>query len=207
MFISFYRPNRANKGFACSFNYSAKDDCLFGQILKQSGWDDAKKIGSFAASRKDPSKNTTIKIEWVEVGAILDCIERGREFKSFHDGDRQTKAIAFTPWMAQPMDGKPAAQKGYSFSVSVGDKEDSTTKNAFYIGFNFWEAREVREFLIYAMHKHFDALDKAFVKGGARAEDNAVELPEPEGVPVKVAAVVDPVVAAEGGDTDALAGF
>lgn len=153
--LALYHPNKNNTGFACSFSQSAKDNTVFAGIIKQASWDAEKKIGSFAASRKDPTKDVSIKLAQVEVAAILDCLDRNRPFSSVHDGDKQMKGIQFVPWLSKPSEGEKPVQKGYSFSINITDKQDSTAKNALYIGLNFSEARLVREYLVHCLQKAF----------------------------------------------------
>ena len=158
--IHIYHPNKAVKGFACSFWYSDRDGNLYATLIKQSGWDDTNQVGTFKASLEDPTKKVNIKLSDVEACAILDCIERNRPFSSFHQFDEAPKSIQFVPWMVTPpsdMDGDklPPTQKGYSFTVVINDKSDASKKNSFYIGLTFAEARLIREFLIHFLHIGF----------------------------------------------------
>lgn len=153
--IHIYHPNKAVKGFACSFWYSEKDDTLFATLIKQAGWDEKTQNGLFKESLNDPTKKVNIKLDYVEAAAILDCVERNRPFKTFHDNEESPKTIQFVPWMSQ--DATPVI-KGYSFSVTVGSKQDSAFKNSFYIGLTFAEGRLIREFLINSIHKHFNRI-------------------------------------------------
>jgi len=153
--IQLYHPNKNNTGFACSFSQSDKDNTIFATLLKQAGWNAQQGIGTFKESRNDPKKNVNIKLETVEATAILDCIDRGRAFSTMHDGEKQIKCIQFSPWMNKVAEGEKPTQRGFSFSISVTDKDDSTTKNSFYIGLTFAEARLIREFLVFALAKSF----------------------------------------------------
>lgn len=154
--IHIYHPNRNNSGFACSFSQSNKDGTIFATLIKQAGWDGEKQVGSFKDSRNDPTKNVNIKLGEVEVAAILDCIERNRPFSTVHDSDKSIKTIKFEPWMNKPAapTDKPS-QRGFSFSVTSADKQDSTTKNSLYIGLTFAEGRLIREFLVFALQSQF----------------------------------------------------
>lgn len=155
--LALYKPNSKNTGHACSFSQSPKDGTIYSSLIKQSSWNDVKKIGSFANSRNDVTKNVSIKLSQVEVAAILDCLERNRPYSTLHDSDKQQKSIQFTPWINKPMnEGEKPVQKGFSFSISVTDKQDSTTKNAFYIGINFAEGRLIRAYLDNALKKSFE---------------------------------------------------
>lgn len=109
-------------------------------------------VGTFKNSKSDPTKNVNIKLGQVEVAAILDCLDRSRSFSTMHDGDKTIKSIKFETWMSK--DEKPV-QKGYSFSITISDKQDSTSKTSLYIGLSFAEGRLIREFLISALQTQF----------------------------------------------------
>jgi hypothetical protein len=160
--IHIYHPNKAVKGFACSFWFSHKHNSFFATLIKQSGWDDQNQNGTFKDSLKDPNKKVSIKLSEIEVCSILDCVERNRPFSTFHDAEESPKSISFTPWMAAAGasaidDDTPAKtqQRGFSFSIVVNPK-DETKKNSFYIGLTFAEGRYIREFLIHYLHHQFD---------------------------------------------------
>lgn len=150
--LHIYKPNKNNTGHACSFSQSDKDGTIFATLIKQSGWDTTNQIGTFKDSRNDPMKNVNIKLGQVEVAAILDCLDRSRAFSTMHDSDKSIKSIKFEPWMSK--EEKPL-QKGFSFSITTTDKQDSTSKNSLYIGLSFAEGRLVREFLMFALQKSF----------------------------------------------------
>lgn len=161
-----YHPNKNNTGFACSFSQSDKDNTIFGSLIKQATWDANNQIGTFKGSKADPTKNVNVKFEDVEVAAILDCLDRNRPFSTVHDGEKSMKAIKFEPWLERLSEesikeGKKPNQKGFSFSVTVTDKQDSTTKNSFYIGLTYAEGRLIREYLIFALSKSFEVSVKA----------------------------------------------
>lgn len=159
--IHIYHPNKNNSGFACSFSQSDKDGTIFASIIKQSGWDATNQVGTFKDSKNDPNRNVNVKLGAVEVAAILDCLDRNRGFSTVHDGDKTMKGIRFEPWVNRLSEesikaGEKPVQRGYSFSITVGNKEDTTApKNSFYIGLNFPEGRLVREFLMFALQKSF----------------------------------------------------
>jgi hypothetical protein len=156
--LHIYHPNKSVKGFAASFWYLDKEDSVFATLIKQAGWDNATSTGTFKDSLQDPNKKVNIKLSFTEVAAILDCVERNRPFSNYHDFDEKPKTIKFEPWFTT---GENPVQRGYSFSIVVGDKQDSTVKNPFYIGLTFAEAREIREFLIHIFHMHFRKLEKS----------------------------------------------
>lgn len=150
-----YHPNKNITGFACSFSNSERDNVVFATLVKQSGWDAQSQNGTFKASLDDPTRHVNIKLSDTEISAICDCIERNRPFSSFHDNDKNPKGIKFEPWLSKPTDGSAPVVKGYSFSIVVGDKQDTTYKNPFYIGLTFPEARLIREYLLFSLQRHF----------------------------------------------------
>lgn len=151
--IALYKPNKANKGFACSFNVPTDFSCVYATLLRQYSWNDESKTGSFRENRNDPENRVNIKLSFTEAAAILDCLERNRDFSAYHDADRP-KSIKFEVWK----DKVSNTPKGYSFSVTVSDKQNANYKNSLYLGINFAEGRLLREFLTYAMRKHFKAV-------------------------------------------------
>ena len=155
--ISLYHPNKSNTGSACSFSQNAKDGTIWAALVKQDTWDAEKRIGSFLGSRGNPEKHINIKLGVAEVGAILDALDRFRPFSTVHVTDKDTKSINFSLWLSKP--DKPEDQpvpKGYSFVITLTNKEDTTKKTPFYIALTFGEGRLIREFLIYSLQKAFE---------------------------------------------------
>jgi len=163
--IAFYHPSKSGKGFASSFQYSKKDNTVYAQIIKQYGWDDESQTGTFKESMKDPNKKISIKLSPIEVSAIIDCIERNRTFKTFHDNSEFPKTINFSQWIMGDV------SKGFSFSVGISSKQDSEFKNSFYIGLTFPEARYLREYLVFC-------LNEIFINAGASQYNPATSVVE-----------------------------
>jgi hypothetical protein len=180
--IHVYHPNKASKGYAASFWQSEKDNTVFATIIRQSGWDAQRQVGIFKDNIENPEGKVNIKLNDFEVGAILDCIERGRPFTTFHDHDNTPKSINFTPWVDQS-----GNSRGYSFTITVTSKQDSAYKNAFFIGLTYAEARVIREFLIFALHKSFRRLAPAQIKPTPRPP-----VPVEENGPDDVEGAIEP---------------
>lgn len=154
MSVHVYHPNKSNTGFACSFS-QAPDGTIYATLLKQSTWDSENQIGTFKDSKNDPNKNVNIKLGAVEVAAMLDCLDRNRGFSAPHDSDKQIKSISFTPWFNKVDEGEKPTQRGFSFSISVKNKEGDTTPISFFIGLTLPEGRLLREYLIFTLQQNF----------------------------------------------------
>ncbi|MSR88011.1 MAG: hypothetical protein EXS69_02550, partial [Candidatus Zambryskibacteria bacterium] len=68
--IHFYKPNPKITGSACSFWHSDKDGNFFATLLKQAGWNEKAKTGSFVQNKNDPTKKITVKLNRTEIAAI-----------------------------------------------------------------------------------------------------------------------------------------
>lgn len=188
--VQIYHPTKTVKGFACSFWQSHQFD-LFATLMKQSGWDEANQNGTFKGSLEDPTKRVNIKLSQIEAAGILNCLDRNRPFSSFHTNDKgdAPKQINFAPWMYTPVsddDGPKAApiQKGYSFSITIGNKNDPQ-KNSFYIGLSYDEGRLIREYIMWHLATSFSAPYAGKQAESAAADDNSVNtIVENESIPL-----------------------
>jgi len=149
--ISFYKPNSKNTGTACSFTVNPKDASIWSSLIKQSSWNEAKKIGSFSDNQNNPNKSVKIKFSLTEAAGILDAIERNSEFSAYHNSEKQTTKIKFCPYI------RDDKQVGYSYSVNKEDKQNSENKQSYLIGFYFNEARLLKQFIAYALDSVFES--------------------------------------------------
>lgn len=149
--ISFYKPNSKNTGTACSFSVNPKDESVWSSLIKQSAWNEAKKIGSFSENQNNPNKSVKVKFSLAEAAGILDAIERKSEFLAFHNSEKQSIQIKFSPYI------KDDKQVGYSYIVNKTDKQNSENKQSYLIGLYFNEARLLKEFLSYALQSIFES--------------------------------------------------
>ncbi len=175
--FAIYKPNPKNSGFACSFNTPTDFSCVYATIIKQHSWNAESKNGSFKENKLNPENRVNIKLSFVECGAILDCLERNRDFSAYHDADKP-KQVKFEVWK----DKGTGESRGFSFAVTMTDKENREYKNAFYIGLTFAEGRLLREFLSYSMRKHFKmAQSERNSRSGTKLESstNPVQLSDP----------------------------
>lgn len=155
--IQFYKPNSKNTGSACSFQISMRDDCIYVNFIKQSGWDDSKKRGSFSGNAQNPKMSASFKLSSTEAGEIISCIRRNGEFSGFHDSPKQIARIKFSPYNRPSKDNpQQLSQVGFSFSVGKESKENTNDKSSFLIGFTFGEAVKLEAFLSLALVKFFE---------------------------------------------------
>jgi len=163
--IQLYHPNKSNLGSACSFNVAPDNSCVFATLIRQHGWDAEKGNGTFKGNKDNPEQKVNVKLSLVEVSAILETLDRKRVYSAYHDADKP-KQIKFDVWV----DKASGSDRGFTFSVNVSDKNNKEYKNSFYFGFNYGEARYVREYLMFCLKRSFksslsasQSQDKPFV--------------------------------------------
>lgn len=167
--ITYYKPNSKNTGTACSFSVNAKDSSIWSSLIKQSSWNEAKKIGSFSDNQNNPNKSVKIKFSLTEAAGILDAIERNTEFSAYHTSEKQTTQIKFSPYI------RDEKQVGFSYMVSKSDKQNSENKQSYLIGLYFSEARLLRQFLGYALDSVFESQRVEMIK---KLKNNPKEIKE-----------------------------
>jgi hypothetical protein len=180
--LQFFKANKNLKGCGIGLSFQSKDEAFYVSLVKQSAWDDQKQRGSFQGDK------TNIKLSVTEVGGILDCIERNREFSTYHKSKRSNTQIKFAAYMVQGEE-KPI-QKGFGLSVNQTDVEDTTKKVSFLMPINFAEARAIKKYLEFALEHIYSAIysaDKEFFKkkqaeGGRPQVSNAKASTPPEPV-------------------------
>lgn len=150
--LQFYKPNPKSTGTACSFwiNSDEKDGITFWcSLIKQYSYDAKRRQGSFVENKKNPEKRVIIKFSDGEYAGIIDAIERNSEFSGYHGSQNQVVKFKFCPYM------KGSEQVGFSLSVAKEDKEDSTNKQSYIIGFYFNEAKLLSLYLETALKYSF----------------------------------------------------
>ena len=188
--IHFYKPTPKVTGTACSFYLNKKDNAFFSTLIKQDGWDSGKKTGTFKKNKDNPNKRVNVKFSALEIASIIDAIRSNRTFTGYH-GSNQIARFTFGPYFpkTQNEDGewvKGSEQKGFSYSVTKENKEDSTEKSSYLIGFKFGEAELLAQHLSHLLLDSFkltDALiEKSFRQNVAQA---SAPDPDPDRGPVK----------------------
>ena len=145
--IHFYKPNAKITGTACSFWYNEAENTFFSSMIKQDSWNSQKRTGSFVKNKKNPKATVIVKFSSTEVAGIIDSIETDREFSTYHSSQNQITKIKFGPYV------KGEDRLGFSYTVNKENKEDSTDKTGFVIGFKYPEGRLLKQYLINALNK------------------------------------------------------
>lgn len=153
--ISFYKPTKTVTGTACSFYYNSNDKSFFCTMIKQHGYNEKTRLGSFSENRNNPNKRVNVKFNAVEIASFIDTIESNREFTGYH-GSNQIARFKFCPYV------RGDQQIGFSLSVTKELKEDSTNKTNFLIGFTYPESVLLREHLAHLLKESFLNEEKEF---------------------------------------------
>jgi len=109
-------------------------------MIKQKSWNAKTRIGSFSENKDDPQKRVIVKFSVTEICAIIDSILRNSSCDGYH-GSNQIVKYKFGPYQ------KEGKQVGFSFGIQKEDKEDSTNKQSYIIGFTFPESRLLVNYL------------------------------------------------------------
>lgn len=118
--LSFYKPNSSNKGSAAQFQYGAKENDygLYISIVKQAGWNDVSKKGSFSENAKNPLKNKKIKLNSTEASAMCRILQESSEkWSTVHKSELKTTSLSFSHYV------KDGSKLGYGLSVSEKNGE------------------------------------------------------------------------------------
>lgn len=146
--MQIYKANKANKGAACSFSFNSKEAALYIQLIKQTGYDDAKHLGSFSGGEK-----ITIKSSLAEIGSFLDVLKRNVEYSTVHKSKGATTQIWLAPYIVDFNGTK--TQKG--FGLRVSKKTDDGVESKFLMPINFGEAQLLQVYLDFVLRHIFSA--------------------------------------------------
>jgi hypothetical protein len=170
--LSFFKPNKFNKGAACTISFSSKDGAAYFGLVRQVSWNEETKKGTFSGGA-----SLNMKFNATELSEIIDIIERNvPQAKALYHtfGDTYTY-IGFNPHK------KEDVQLGFALSVTQG-KEGGTEKDKWYFGFTFAEAALLREYLKFILGHFFSAMYSEAKKQALarKPEDEKPVAKEPE---------------------------
>lgn len=163
--ITLYKPNSNNKGSLLSCNVRAlvkKDDDSQGEkafyttIIKQTGWDDKNKTGTFKDGEKVVSKFNAI-----ELADIIYAFNSNQKVSFFHDGGNQKSQIIFAPRFKKEKKGNKWVdtneQVGFGLAIYKSE-EGQEDKELFVFTFSFGEAQYFIEYLKFSLEHIFSAM-------------------------------------------------
>lgn len=172
--MKFYKPTKSTTGYATGWNFNSADGKVFASFIKQTGWDDSKRVGSFKGG-----KQITLTFAMHEVGAILNCIERGLSKNLFHHSAKGDTSIKLAPYV------KNDVKDGFTISIHPKAAEGEEPEK-FGFMFNNDEARVLRQWLEFALSHFFIAeysaekqRRKEYAQGKADREAGAKGAPKP----------------------------
>ncbi len=176
MSLSFYKPNKSNKGALLSINFSAKPDKSNGDTLAkgdksfyinlvgQTSWNESERTGGF----KD-GKKITVKLSPTEIGGILYAISKnttlaaamGQEYV-YHDGEKTATTIYFGPHFKKEKQGEKwvdtTNQVGFGIRVVKTEKANKENKEQLAVGLTYSETELLVNYLKDGLQHIFDAL-------------------------------------------------
>ena len=149
--VEFYKPKTSGNGSSCTFSFNLRDKCMYTSLMKQHSWDSQAKRANFKGNKDNPKAKANVKYNTAEIGGFINAIESNEEYKGYHSSQNQIIRFSFGPYI---VDG---VQKGFTYRLQREAKDDSTDKVNFLIGFYPNELRLIKEYLMYVLHKVFDA--------------------------------------------------
>jgi len=143
----FYKPTPKVSGFACNWELTSTGDSagVYLNFRKQTAWDTTKKVGSFKNGAQ-----AKIKFNKIEVGKLIDAMNRDVECKLFHSSAAGTSGITFKPY------SRGDTRIGYSLSVTNKKKGESSSQ-MFGMWFDFGEAELLKNFFGNCLDRFFQA--------------------------------------------------
>lgn len=148
MGLLLFKPNKSVKGHSACFTFNSKDNAIFLQLVKQTGW--TNDVGTFTGGQK-----LQVKFSIWEVGNMIDALKNNKEYKTYHDGINQQLNISLSPYM------KEGKQLGYGLKIYQTAGE---SKTGFLLGLTFGEAVVVSKWLENALVHIFDAIYSADIQ-------------------------------------------
>ena len=153
--VQYYKPNKKNTGHACSF-WVNEDGTIQTSMLKQSGWNEKTRNGTFSANKDNPMARVISKLSHAECASIISAVRRRTELSAYHRSPKQVLKISF-----KSVFDKENVKKhiGYSFSINKESSEDSTQSASFYVMFDHGEGEMLAIYLNKALDESFSGVN------------------------------------------------
>ena len=149
MRLNFYKPNKSNTGTAVSFNVAPPKDAnekglnLYVSFVKQAGWNEETRKGSFSENAKNPEKTAALKVNETEAASIIRAVRTASKFSTVHAYQGSTTSIMFGPYQ------KKNGDNALSFSIKKGEQ-------SFLIGFELGEGELIAQYMENYLRKVFE---------------------------------------------------
>lgn len=126
--LEFYKPQKSGNGacitFQCAQNGDEKKDGFYVNILKQDGWNESSRNGSFKKNVNNPEKHKKIKLNEIEISNLILVLESNgsKKFSTVHvNGDNSTP-IFFEPYVKEEiLIGYLFKIGGISIALNMGE--------------------------------------------------------------------------------------
>jgi hypothetical protein len=87
--LPFYHAEPGNAGIAISFSYNSTEDKLYLNLLRQNGWDETTKRGTFSGEDK-----RVVKFSQIEAASLAEIITNGGSLHLIHQFNGITNNIS-----------------------------------------------------------------------------------------------------------------
>jgi len=154
MSLQFYKPNARTSGTAASFSFKSTGDKkgVFIEMIKQTGWDNSAKKGSFKGGQK-----VLVKLSMEEVAAFINVLSsnKGLEKDLYHKSSNGVAIIQFNPYFHKLSE----EQIGFSLAIKKTESENGESKNLnFLIGLTKSEGTLFKEWLKFSLERIFTGI-------------------------------------------------
>jgi hypothetical protein len=122
MQVQIFKPSSRNDGSAASFQIAQKGNLaplFFVNVVKQFSWNEKNRTGSFAESRKDPSKIISLMFNEFELGEMIHTFRTGLPYSTFHKSPKSNTGISLTSYTKTRYKGKPSQTDVMGFGLSL----------------------------------------------------------------------------------------
>jgi len=195
MSLQFFTPNKSKTGGLLAVSVKALvgtfsepgDRAVWFNLVKQTGWDESSKKGSF----KDGAK-IAVKFTLDEVGGFIQAIRNQRNFSFFHGFDSKTTTGTFNYFFIEK-DASGAVLKAPREGFGLTVKKDGVEIK---VSFNLAAAENLAEYLKFCLEKAYTAIyseDKKNAEDWAsKNEETKPAAPAAKTAPKKPKAAPEP---------------
>lgn len=144
--VNFFSPKKTQDGAALYVSFNSKDAALFFKLIQQTGWDDAKKKGSFQGG-----EYINVKFSPDEIGDFIQAIRNKSEAKFYHSFGDDTTTGTLKYYIVPAKTEGQRDKEGFGIKVKRGDVE-------YKVGLTLGAAERLMEYLRFALDHIFSAI-------------------------------------------------